>query len=87
MPELLSFLITAILVLYIIRALARILLPMFFQSVVNKAQQQQRPAGGQQQNNNRNANPGKIKVDYIPKSNKGSVPDSEGEFVDYEEVK
>jgi hypothetical protein len=88
MPELLSFLITAILVLYIIRALARILLPMFFQSVVNKAQQQQqRPAGGQQQNYNRNANPGKIKVDYIPKSNKGTVPDSEGEFVDYEEVK
>jgi hypothetical protein len=82
MPELLSFLLTAILVLYIIRAVARILLPMFFQSVVNKAQQQ-----NQQSNYNSKPNPGKIKVDYIPKTNKGSVPDSEGEFVDYEEIK
>ncbi len=48
MPELLSFLITAILVLYIVRSLARIFLPMLFQSVVNKAQQQQ-----QQQNTGR----------------------------------
>jgi hypothetical protein len=84
MPELLSFLLTAILVLYIIRAVARILLPMFFQSVVNKAQQQQQ---NQQGNYNSAPNPGKIKVDYIPKTNKGSVPDSEGEFVDYEEIK
>jgi hypothetical protein len=83
MPELLSFLLTAILVLYIIRAVARILLPMFFQSVVDKAQQQQ----NQQRNYNSAPNPGKIKVDYIPKQNKGSVPDSEGEFVDYEEIK
>jgi len=86
MPELLSFLITAILVLYIIRSLARIFLPMLFQGVINKAQQQQ----NQQQNyrtNNSNNSTGKIKVDYIPKSNKGTVPDSEGEFVDYEEIK
>jgi len=41
MPELLSFLITAILVLYIIRSVARIIMPMLFQSVVNKAQRQQ----------------------------------------------
>ena len=39
MPELLSFIITAILVLYIIRSLIRIFLPMLFQNVVNKAQQ------------------------------------------------
>ena len=83
MPELLSFLITAILVLYIIRSLARIFLPMLFQSVVNKAQQQQNP----RQNYSSNAKSDKIKVDYIPKSNKGTVPDSEGEFVDYEEIK
>ncbi len=85
MPELLSFLITSILVLYIIRSLARIFLPMLFQSAINKAQQQHQPTGGQQ-NHNRSSTTGKIKVDYMPKS-KGTVPDSEGEFVDYEEIK
>jgi hypothetical protein len=84
MPELLSFLITAILVLYIIRALARIFLPMFFQNVVNKAQQQQ----NYQQNTRSQSKPkAGVKVDFIPKGKKGSVPDSEGEFVDYEEIK
>jgi len=90
MPELLSFLITAILVLYIVRSVARIFLPFLFQNAVNKAQHP--PAGGQQnagrqQNYNSNAKSGKIKVDYIPKTSKGTVPDSEGEFVDYEEIK
>jgi hypothetical protein len=85
MPELLSFLITAILVLYIIRSLARIFLPMLFQSVVNKAQQQQQ---NYQQNTRSQSRPeAGVKVDYIPKGKKGSVPDSEGEFVDYEEIK
>ncbi len=75
------FLLISILVLYIIRGLARVLLPMFFQSMVNKAQQQN------QQQHCRQARPdGKIKVDYIPQ-NKSSVPDSEGDFVDYEEIK
>jgi len=86
MPELLSFLITAILVLYIIRSVARIFLPFLFQNVVNKAQQNQQSAG-RQQNYNGNVKSDKIKVDYIPKTNKGTVPDSEGEFVDYEEIK
>ena len=91
MPELLSFLITAILVLYIVRSLARIFLPMLFQSVVNKAQQQhqnQQYQNQQQQNNYRQSRTEtKVKVDYIPQGKKGSVPDSEGEFVDYEEIK
>ncbi|WP_426669186.1 DUF4834 family protein [Mucilaginibacter sp. McL0603] len=77
------FLLIAILVLYIIRNLVRILLPMLFQSLVNKAQQQ-----GQQQQQYRNPKQpdGKVKVDYIP-NNKSQVPDSEGDFVDYEEIK
>ena len=88
MPELLSFLISAILVLYIIRSLARILLPMLFQSVINKAQQQQQPNRGQQQNYQRQSQQEtKIKVDYVPQGKKNTVPDSEGEFVDYEEIK
>ncbi len=83
MPEFLSFLLTILLVWYIIRALARILVPMFFQSVLNKAQQQQH----RQQNYSQSPPQGKVKVDYMPESKKGTVPDSEGEFVDYEEIK
>ncbi|MDP9048153.1 MAG: hypothetical protein M3N14_08440, partial [Bacteroidota bacterium] len=79
MPEFLSFLLTILLVWYIIRALARILVPMFFQSVINKAQQQQ----NHQQNYSQPPPQDKVKVDYMPKSIKGAVPDSEGEFVDY----
>jgi hypothetical protein len=81
--EFLSFLVTAILILYIIRALVRMLLPMLFQNLMNKAQQQ----GQQHQYRSTQAPPeGKIKVDYIPQTKK-SVPDSEGDFVDYEEIK
>lgn len=77
------FLLISILVLYIIRNLVRILLPMLFQSLVNKAQQQ----GQQQQQYRRPQQPdGKVKVDYIPQ-NKQQVPDSAGDFVDYEEIK
>jgi uncharacterized protein YjeT (DUF2065 family) len=79
---LIRFLLIAICILYIVRSLLRFLLPMLFQSVVNKAQQQQ------QQNYNRQNNPtGRIKVDYIPEGKKNTVPDTEGEFVDYEEIK
>ena len=57
---------------------------MLFQGLVNKAQQQQ----GQQQQQYRNQKQpdGKVRVDYIP-NNKSQVPDSEGDFIDYEEVK
>ena len=77
------FLLISILVLYIIRNLVRILLPMLFQGLVNKAQQQ----GQQQQQYRRPQHPdGKVKVDYIPE-NKQQVPDSAGDFVDFEEIK
>jgi hypothetical protein len=85
MGRLLDFLLLAIVVLYIIKAIARFLLPMLFQSVVNKAQQQQQ---NHQQNyrTETKADP-KVKVDYIPEGPKNKVPDSEGEFVDFEEIK
>lgn len=61
----------------------RYLIPVLFESVVNKAQQQH-----QQQQQRQSRKPeGAIKVDYIPQGKKSTVPDSEGEFVDYEEVK
>ena len=79
--EFIRFLFIAILVLYIIRSLVRLLLPMLFQSVINKAQDP-----GQQQYRSQKAPEGKVKVDYIPEK-KSSIPDSEGDFIDYEEVK
>jgi hypothetical protein len=84
--EFLDFLFFTILIIYIVRSVLRIVLPMVFQKVVDKAQQQQ-SAGRHQQNYSSNARAGQVKVDYVPQAKKGSVPDSEGEFVDYEEVK
>ncbi len=78
------FLIISICILYIIRSLMRYLIPALFQSVINKAQQQ----ANQQQNYQQPRKPeGAIKVDYIPEGNKGKLPDTEGDFVDYEEIK
>ena len=78
---LLRFLIISILILYVVRTIMRLLAPYLFQSLVNKAQQQQ-------QNANRAEKPtGRIKVDYIPEGKKSNIPDTEGEFVEYEEVK
>jgi hypothetical protein len=96
MGEFLSFLLTAFLIIYIVRILARIFLPMLFQNLMNKAQQQHQQRQNYGQHNNYNANrqnyntnsqSGKVKVDYMPEPKKGSVKDSEGEFIDFEEIK
>lgn len=79
---LIRFLIISICILYIVRAIMRFLLPFLFQSVINKAQQQQQNYNRPQQQPT-----GRIKVDYIPEQKKSNIPDSEGEFVEYEEVK
>jgi hypothetical protein len=60
----------------------RYLIPVLFESVVNKAQQQHQ----QQQRQSRKPE-GDIMVDYFPQGKKSTVPDTVGEFVDYEEVK
>ncbi|MGN8071366.1 DUF4834 domain-containing protein [Mucilaginibacter sp. SG564] len=80
---LIRFLLISICILYIIRSLVRYLLPVLFESVVNKAQQQAQ----QQQRQSSKRPDGAIRVDYIPQGKKSTVPDSEGEFIDYEEVK
>lgn len=86
---LLEFLLTVIFILWVIKALVRFLLPMLFQNVVNKAQEQyQNQSQNQQRNYNSQSKPDeKVKVDYIPENNKPILPDSEGEFIDYEEIK
>jgi len=81
------FLFIAILILYIIRSLVRLVLPMLFQSVVNKAQEHAQQQNQQQQYRAKQPD-GKVKVDYVPdKKKKGSISDSAGDFIDYEEVK
>jgi hypothetical protein len=89
MPELIRFLFISIAILYIIRAIIRWMLPMLFQSVINKAQQQQHQQQQTNYNSTKKQPAGRIKVDYVPedRKGKGKFPDSEGEFVDYEEVK
>ncbi|MDN3579622.1 DUF4834 family protein [Mucilaginibacter flavus] len=88
---LIRFLIISICVLYIIRSLMRYLIPALFQSVINKAQQQAQQQQNYHNNNyqrQQNRPDGAVKVDYIPEGRKkGKLPDSAGEFVDYEEVK
>ena len=82
---LIKFLIITICVLYIIRSLARIFLPMLFQSMVSKVQQQQNAQQYQQQRPNPTDN--KVKVAFKPPAQKSTIPDNEADFIDYEEVK
>ena len=80
---LIKFLLISIAVLWLLRVLARLLLPFLFQQVVKKAQQQSQPF----QKQNRKPD-GTIQVDYIPPQQKESPPSSKsGDFIDYEEVK
>ena len=82
--EFLDFLFVIVLSLWVIRMIVRIVLPMLFQKVMNKAQQHQQ---NYQQNYTRTEKPGNIKIDHIPQTPKGKIPDSEGDFVDYEDIK
>ena len=84
---LLEFLLTVIFILWVIKALVRFLLPMLFQNVVNKAQEQYQNQNQQRNYNSQSKPDEKVKVDYIPENSKPILPDSEGEFIDYEEIK
>ncbi|MGY3214128.1 DUF4834 domain-containing protein [Mucilaginibacter sp. HD30] len=85
MSVFLRFLLVSILILYAIRALLRYLLPMLFQGLVNKAQQQGQQGYGRP---NQQKPTGKINIDFIPQeAAKSKVPDTEGDFVEYEEIK
>jgi len=81
---LVKFLIIAIIVLWVIRLLLRIIFPMVIKNAFNNMQNQ---AAGQQQSRPRRPE-GTISIDFMPKKEKkkGNT-DNLGEFVDYEEVK
>jgi len=60
---------------------------MLFSSVINKAQQQQQQSRQYNYRQQQQPREGTIKIDHVPQPKKNAVPDSEGDFVDYEEIK
>lgn len=83
MGPLLRFLFIVITVLWLIRVVIRMLIPVLFQQLVSKSRQQ---ANTQGQSNRRPE--GSIHVDYIPPHTKEPSPiDKAGDFIDYEEIK
>jgi len=83
MMSLLKFLFIFICVLWLIKIVARVLLPIFFQKMVSKVQNQAQQRYAQQQ---RPPEPdGRLRVDYMPPKEK-HPGDTAGDFVEYEEV-
>ena len=80
---LLKILFITICVLWLLKMVVRVLLPMFFQKLMTKAQNQTNQRYQQQ---NQNSPDGRIRVEYMPPKEK-SRGDNSGDFVDYEEVK
>jgi len=85
--EVIDFIIVVGLILYVVPLLFRIVTRMLLQRLVSKAQQhtQHHTQQNYRQNASRPAD-GRIRVDYAPKV-KSQIPDSEGDFIDYEEIK
>ncbi|HUN04832.1 MAG TPA: DUF4834 family protein [Niabella sp.] len=84
MGYILNFLLIAIIVLWVIRLLVRIIFPVVIRKAFNRMQN---PANAYQQQR-RQRPEGSISIDYMPKKEKrkGNA-DKLGEFVDYEEIK
>ncbi len=80
--QLLRFIFIAIMVLWLIRMLIRLILPMIFGRVATKMNQQ--PNESWQKTKKPE---GSISIDYMPPKNKQGNTDKLGDFVDYEEVK
>jgi hypothetical protein len=82
---LLKFLLITILVLYLVRLAVRLLLPMLFGHLVNKAQQQ---AGQYRHRQEPGRSQGTLHVDYVPpKDKEARAADKAGDFIDFEEIK
>ena len=80
---LLKFLFITICILWLLKMVARLLLPVLFQSLVKKAQNQ----ASQHYQYQQPREDGKIKIDFIPPRPKEEKPNKAGDFVEYEEVK
>lgn len=83
MGYIIKFLIIAIIVLWVIRLLLRLVFPVVVRKAFSNMQQQGQP----QQRSNRPE--GSISIDHMPpqKDKKKGNADNLGEFVDFEEVK
>lgn len=83
MGYILNFLLIAIIVLWVIRLLVRMIFPAVIRNAFGNMQQQ-----AQQQQQRPRRPEGTISIDYMPKKEKkkGNA-DKLGDFVDYEEVK
>jgi len=81
-----KFLFIAILVLWLIRLLLRLVFPLVLKSIFGKMQQQSGQAAQQQQQQSRKPE-GSISIDYVPPQPKQGNADKLGDFVEYEEVK
>jgi hypothetical protein len=80
---LLKFLFITICILWLIKMIGRLLLPVVFQKMMTKAQNQANQRYQQQQHP---APDGRIRVDYMPPKDKHPGDDA-GDFVEYEEIK
>lgn len=87
---LLRFLFITISILWLVRFLFRLVLPLILQRLFNKFQQQPGQNYQQQQpyRNYNQTKSGSVHVDYIPpKDKEAKAADKAGEFIDYEEIK
>jgi len=84
-----KFLFIAIMVLWLIRLLLRLVFPLVLKSIFGKMQQQSgQPGYQQQQQQQQSRKPeGSISIDYVPPQPKQGNADKLGDFVEYEEVK
>jgi hypothetical protein len=80
-----KFILTVILIILVLRFLARLLMPFMVAQVVKKAEQN---INGNYQRANRRP-PGEINIDYNPPKSKkkSTISDKGGDFVDFEEIK
>jgi len=79
----LKFLFITICILWLIKMIARVLLPIAFQKMMTKVQNQANQRYQQQHNQSPD---GRIRVDYVPPKEKNHG-DNAGDFVEYEEIK
>ena len=82
---LLKFLFITICILWLLKMVARILLPVLFQKMVRKAQNHASQRYHHQQQPPRPD--GKIKIDFVPPRPKEEKLNKAGDFVEYEEIK
>ena len=74
--------------MWLIKQIVKLLLPMIFQKVVNKAQQQAGYQSQRPQNHQQQKPVGRISVDYVPpKDKEARAADKAGDFIDFEELK